>query len=435
MTKSDEEYSLSELALLFTRIPPVHFQAMVESIREGGLREPITLWREQIIDGRHRYEACLQAGVEPHFVHLPDDADALKYVLDENSARRHMSDSQRAIAAHRTWEEAASGWPCLGLTDGESASLHSLTLQQAADLFHVSRRLAVHAGKVFRSNSQGIPELRQAADQGDVAVSDASRVVDQPPEVQLRALEMVQGGRSKTVARAAKMVLGQTRDPQPDEGPRTVLPEQPPGNVTLHRSELGDLHRLVERESIDAIITNPPTSKESLAMLPDLAAFAAHALKPGGAMVVMATAEHLPEVLEHLRHPELHWACELDLIFGEPWARLRGKHRLDLIRRPLLVFGKSHFRLSGGNDLVRVPPTEEAPTGVGQLIAGMRSIVERFTQHGQVVCDPITMGRDTVAEAALTVGRRFIGAAEDQAGIDRIRHWLERAGISDMSSG
>ena len=134
----------------------------------------------------------------------------------------------------------------------------------------------------------------------------------------MRALEMVQGGRSKTVARAAKMVLEETRDPLIDEDPGTVLPEQPHWSVTLHCSAMGDLHRLVGRESVDAIITNPPTSKESLAMLPHLAAFAAHSLKLGGAMVVMASTEHLPDVLEHLRHPELHWACELDLILDEP---------------------------------------------------------------------------------------------------------------------
>ena len=307
MTTCDGKYPLSKLALLYTEIPPPEFQALVESIREGGLRRPITLWRGQIIDGRHRYEACLQAGVEPHFVELPDDADAFNafnYVLDENSARRHMSDSQRAIAAHRTWEEAASGWAGLGLTDGEGANLHSLTLQQAADLFHVSRRLVVHAGRIFGRDSRAVPDLRQAADQGSVAVSDASRVVGQPPEVQLRALEMVEGGRSKTVARAAKMVLTEARDPQPDEGSGILLPELPPGSVTLHCSPLGDLHRLVERESVDAIITNPPTSKGSLATLPDLAAFAAHSLNPGGAMVVLASAEHLPEVLENLHHPE-----------------------------------------------------------------------------------------------------------------------------------
>ena len=435
MTTSDGKYSLSKLALLYTQIPPPEFQALVESIREGGLRRPITLWRGQIVDGRHRYEACLQAGVEPHFVELPGDADALSYVLDENSARRHMSDSQRAIAAHRTWEEAASGWAGLGLLDRESANLPSLTLQQAADLFHVSRRLVVHAGGIFGKDSQAVPELRQAADQGVVAVSDASRVVGQPPEVQLRALEMVRGGRFKTVARAAEMALQGTRDPQPDEGPGILLPEQPPGSVTLHCSALGDLHRLVERESVNAIITNPPTSQGSLGTLPDLAAFAAHALNPGGAMVVLASAEHLPEVLEHLRHPELPWVCELDLVFDQPWTRLRGKYRLELTRRPLLVFGKAGFRLSGGNDLVRVPRTEEAPTQARQLIAGMTLIVDQFTQHGQVVCDPITMGRDTEAFAALGAGRRFIGAGEDQTAMDRIGHRLAGAGISDTSSG
>ena len=434
MTTSDEKYPLSKLTLLYTQIPQTEFQALVESIREGGLRRPITLWRGQIIDGRHRYEACLQAGVEPHFVELPDDADAFQYVLDENSARRHMTDSQRAVAAHRTWEEAASGWAGLGLMDGESANLHSLTLQQAADLFHVSRRLVVHAGRIFGRDTRAVQELRQAADQGAVAVSDASRVVDQPPEIQLAALEMVRGGRSKTAARAAEMVLQETREPQPDEGPGAGLPEQPPGSVTLHCSALGDLHRLVERESVDAIITNPPTSKESLAKLPDLAAFAAHSLNPGGAMVVLASAEHLPAVLENLHHPELLWVCELDLIFDGSWARLREKHHLELLRRPLLVYGKNQFRLNGGNDLVRVPRTEEAPTQARQLIAGMTLIVERFTQHGQVVCDPITMGRNTVAFAALGAGRRFIGAGEDQTAMDSIRHWLDGAGISDTSS-
>ena len=435
MTTSDGKYPISRLALLYTQIPPPEFQALVESIREGGLRRPITLWRGQIIDGRHRYEACLQAGVEPHFVELPADADAFQYVLDENSARRHMSDSQRAVAAHRTREEAASGWAGLGLADGERANLPSLTLQQAADLFHVSRRLVVHAGRIFGKDSQAVPELRQAADQGAIAVSDASLVVDQPPEVQLRALAMVENGTSKTVSRAAKVALTEARDPLIDEGPRTVLPEQPAGSVTLHCSPLGDLHRLVGRESVHAIVTNPPTSKGSLATLPDLAAFAAHTLKPGGAMVMLASAEHLPEVLENLHHPELLWVCELDLVFDQPWARLRGKHRLELTRRPLLVFGKAGFRISGSNDLVRVPRADEAPTQARQLIAGMTLVVERFTQHGQVVCDPVTMGRDTVAFAALGAGRRFIGAGEDQAGMDRLRHRLEGAGISDTSSG
>ena len=324
---------------------------MVDSIRERGLQKPITLWRGKIIDGRHRYEACQLAGLEAHFVELPDGADAFNYVMDENAPRRHMCESQRAIAAHRVWEEAASGWAGLGLADGENANLHSLTLQEAAVLFHVSRRLVVHAGKVFRKDSQDIPELRQAADEGTVAVSDASHAANQPPDVQRRALELVRGGGARTITGAVRKVLQENEDRRIEEGLEAALPEQLTASIALHCSSVGDLHRPVERESVDAIITNPPTSEESLAMLPDLAAFAAHSLKPSGVMVMMASAEHLPEVFEYLRHPELLWVCELDIVMDEPWARLRGKHQLDLRRRPLLVFGKPNSRSSAATTL------------------------------------------------------------------------------------
>ena len=65
----------------------------------------------------------------------------------------------------------------------------------------------------------------------------------------------------------------------------------------------------------------------------------------------------------------------------------------------------------------------------------MRLIVERFTQPGQVVCDPVMLGRDTVALAALGAGCRFIGADTDQSSIDRVVYWLAKKGISDMPTG
>ena len=435
MRTSDEKYPISKLALIFTPLSPFEFQGVVEGIRERGLEKPITLWRGEIIDGRHRYEACRQTGVEPRFVELPKDANPFDRVMDENRNRRHMSESQRAIAAHRVWELASDGWAALGLAGSESANLHSLTLQEAAGLFNVSRRLVIHAGKIFSRESLAVPELRQAADEGTVAVSDASKVVNQTAEIQLRAVELVRSGGSKTIAGAVSKVMQETQDQQLDDGLEAVLPEHLAASLTLHCSPVGDLHRLVERESVDAIITNPPTSEQSISMLPDLAAFAAHSLKPSGVMIMMASVEHLPEVMEHLRHSEMHWVAEFDIVFDEPWYRLQGKHRLDLRRRPLLVFGKPRFRLDGGDDLITVPRSEDAPKKVKQLIAGMRLIVQRITQPGQVVCDPIMLGRDTVASAALGAGCGFIGADTDQYCIDRVSLRLERAGISKVSTG
>ena len=62
-------------------MPPEDFARLVDSIREDGLMDPITVWQGQVIDGRHRYAACAEAGVERRFEYLGDDADPLRYIL------------------------------------------------------------------------------------------------------------------------------------------------------------------------------------------------------------------------------------------------------------------------------------------------------------------------------------------------------------------
>ena len=57
-----------------------------------------------------------------------------------------------------------------------------------------------HAARVLSEDSPAAP----AVEQGRVTVSDASRVMDEPAEVQLRALERVTGGGSRNLAGAAQ---------------------------------------------------------------------------------------------------------------------------------------------------------------------------------------------------------------------------------------
>ncbi len=95
-------YPVNEgLAGLFPPMAEDEYARLVESVRANGLRYPITLWRGEVVDGRHRQRACADAGVEPRYDELADGADALAFVVDSNMSRRHLSVSQRSIIAAR----------------------------------------------------------------------------------------------------------------------------------------------------------------------------------------------------------------------------------------------------------------------------------------------------------------------------------------------
>ena len=61
---------------------------------------PILLKDGDIVDGYHRHEAALAAGVEPVFEDFEGDKKAaLEYVLRANGDRRHLNEGQKAAAA------------------------------------------------------------------------------------------------------------------------------------------------------------------------------------------------------------------------------------------------------------------------------------------------------------------------------------------------
>ena len=82
---------------------------------------------------------------------------------------------------------------------------NSFTWGEAAALLRVSGRTVIHAARVLSEDSPAAPAGRLlAVEQGRITVSDASRVMDEPAEVQLRALERVTGGGSRNLAGAAQ---------------------------------------------------------------------------------------------------------------------------------------------------------------------------------------------------------------------------------------
>ena len=59
----------------------------------------------------------------------------------------------------------------------------------------------------------------------------------------------------------------------------------------------------------------------------------------------------------------------------------------------------------------------------GQSEGGIATLVERFSDVGETVCDPY-LGGGTTAVAAVKLGRRFIGIDRDADAIDITRRRL-----------
>jgi ParB-like chromosome segregation protein Spo0J len=85
------------LADMFPLLEGEPFKQLVEDIRKNGLRQDIDVSDGKIIDGRNRYRACIEAGIEPriHQLRVKDDAGLAAFIISANIHRRHLTVAER----------------------------------------------------------------------------------------------------------------------------------------------------------------------------------------------------------------------------------------------------------------------------------------------------------------------------------------------------
>src|SRR5262245_61284071 len=88
------------LANLFPLMEGEAFESFTADVKANGLREPITPLDGAILDGRNRFQACKQAGIEPRYENY-EGGDPLGFILSVNVSRRHLTASQRTMVAAR----------------------------------------------------------------------------------------------------------------------------------------------------------------------------------------------------------------------------------------------------------------------------------------------------------------------------------------------
>ena len=229
------EYEAHPAAAIFPMMGDADLAALAEDIREHGLREPIVLHDDKIVDGRNRYAGCRLAGVVPRFRDWKGEGSVVRWVLSANLHRRHLTDQQRAMVAAKAkaaYEAEAEGRRIANLLQNKastvSADLRSRTPEgsengksaaKAAKDLGVAPRAVEQAAKILR---KGDDSLVAAVQQGTVSL-DAAATVSRLPRAEQKRL--VQSGNVKSAAARLRLMRGQEKMPEPT---RTTGPEQSP---------------------------------------------------------------------------------------------------------------------------------------------------------------------------------------------------------------
>jgi transcriptional regulator with XRE-family HTH domain len=248
-----------ELRSFIDPLTPVEYAALERSLQAEGCRDALVLWRDVLIDGHNRYDICQKHGIPFRTVHNNNFAtleDVMLWVIDNNLARRSVSDFQRGMLALRKKEivaARAAAAPPEQAAEESADDAASPPWSTREDVAKAARVSANTLSQIERIRKTAAPELVDAVRTGTISVSAAANVASLPPEAQVAA---VAGGR-KELQQAARQVREQKTGTRPKKEIETLAPEE---QVKALRAEIREL-----KDRMATLLTENDVLKSKLA--------------------------------------------------------------------------------------------------------------------------------------------------------------------------
>lgn len=178
------------IANIFPMMSEEEHKRLKASISEHGLMEAIMLYEGKILDGRNRYAACQELGIEVfhgEFIEEEMGMTPVQFVLATNRDRRQLSPSQLSMVGAKLREFYDTEAKERRVRKPVDSVVENLPQQngkardKAGKAVGVSGKSIDHATKVMK---KGTPELQAATESNQIAVSKAAKIADLPPEDQ-----------------------------------------------------------------------------------------------------------------------------------------------------------------------------------------------------------------------------------------------------------
>src|SRR3990167_1201873 len=399
LLRERNEVKIHKFAQGFPLLEKAELDALATDIKQNGLKQPIVLYEDSILDGRNRFAACQLAGVQPNFTEYSGESPA-GYVLSLNLNRRHLTPAQKAVAV-LSLREALQTEAMARMNKGVSTETHPGV---PAPQGRSDEQLAKIAG-ISPSTMQYImtiadkaPEVLELIKSGSIDAKPAARVAKEPAEIRALAVERIERGEApKAAVTAARAEVRKQAVEEVKAVSKLV--------VRMEQTDCVSFLKSFGVGEIDAIVSDPPYPKEFVHCYEDLARVAAE--RSIRLVAVMCGQSYLPEVYAGMsRHLTYLWTFAY-LTPGQ--ATQLWEREINTSWKPILVFGA---RGRWMQDVVTSDLNDKRFHHWGQSESGMLRLVDILTEPGALVVDPF-IGAGTTGVACLELGRRFAGCDID----------------------
>ncbi|HEY9129070.1 MAG TPA: ParB/RepB/Spo0J family partition protein [Sulfurovum sp.] len=158
------KYKYHDIANIYPMAQLDEFELLKQSLRDRGQEMPIVLYEGKILDGRNRYKACNELGIEPVYREFEGTYDdALDYSIELNSGRRNLDKSQKAMTAAYSIEKSR--------LDGSN----KIKIKDAVRIYSVSDRYIKDALYILDNNEK----IAQQVFDGLETITKARKRVDE----------------------------------------------------------------------------------------------------------------------------------------------------------------------------------------------------------------------------------------------------------------
>ena len=205
-----DELEIHPVALIMPQMNDEEFRMFKEDISGNGLIEPVVLFQGKVLDGRNRYNACWELGIEVFARTWEGGMDPVEYVVSKNIHRRQLTPAQRATAAAKAIGyhagEAKKKQQAAGGDTRNKAELTAVS-EPVHEPENKHTRADTQAGKLFDVSGRSVAGAKYILDHGTEDEKQALESGKSP----IKPLEKTVRERVKTTPKA-KPVFNQTTD-------------------------------------------------------------------------------------------------------------------------------------------------------------------------------------------------------------------------------